>query len=37
MEISNLPNKEFQVMVTKMLTNLGEEWRTHKNFNKMKI
>ena len=26
MEISNLPDKEFKVMVVKMLTSLGEEW-----------
>ena len=26
MEISNLPDKEFKVMVMVMLTELGEEW-----------
>ena len=26
MEISNLPDKEFKVMVIKMVTNSGEEW-----------
>ena len=35
MEISNLEfNKQFKVMVIQMLTNLGEEWRTRKNFNR---
>ena len=37
MEISNLPNKEFKVMVIKMLTELGIRIEEHnKNFNKEK-
>ena len=35
MEISNLPDKEFKVMVIKMLTELGRRREEHsENFNK---
>lgn len=35
MEISNLPDKEFQMMVAMMLTKLGSRMCQHsKNFNK---
>ena len=35
MEISNVPNKKFKVMVIKMLTNLGRRMDEHtKNFSK---
>ena len=38
MEISNFPDKEFKVMVTKMLTELGRRMDEHsENFNKEKI
>ena len=37
MELSNLPDKELKVMVTKMLTELGRRMDEHsENFNKEK-
>ena len=29
-EIGNLPEKEFRVMIVKMIQNLGAEWRKYK-------
>ena len=31
-EIGNLPEKEFRVMIVKMIQNLKTEWRKHKKF-----
>ena len=31
-EIGNLPEKEFRVMIVKMIQNLKTEWRKHKKY-----